>query len=412
VRQLSLGERMRCELVASLLHSPRILFLDEPTIGLDVSAKAVIRELLRTASERERVTLLLTSHDTGDIERVCTRVIVIHHGRLLWDGAVAELRRGYLKTKRITLWTEAECPPDAARVRVPSPPHGPIEIAETTPFGQVVSTPRCARPRSGISPSRTRRLTTSSGPCTRPRNRTGDVMTRLVAKYAAFSRVAVARACRERGDLYGRVVFFAVILGVFSSLWRAAAEAGLGTATDPRTLVWYLAVTEWIVLSTPQIHLDIQRRSAPATSSPSRPVSPCWRTGRSASSRCGCRCSGSRRFACVRFTGGFRRARALAIVALSVWRRALPAALHVWIGLRPLAPRRRRPYGCAKLMFVLGGLMLPLEIIRASFNVSPDAVPGAPRRAGVVHAGKRRAAPATLARATPRSVRRTAVGLG
>jgi ABC-2 type transport system ATP-binding protein len=83
---------MRCEIVASLLHSPRLLFLDEPTIGLDVTAKAAIRDLLRTESERERVTLILTSHDTGDIERVCTRVIVINHGRLLWDGPVTELR--------------------------------------------------------------------------------------------------------------------------------------------------------------------------------------------------------------------------------------------------------------------------------------------------------------------------------
>src|SRR4029450_6976872 len=78
VRQLSLGERMRCEIAASLLHSPRLLFLDEPTIGLDVSAKAAIRELLRTESEQRGVTLLLTSHDTGDMERVCERVIVIH----------------------------------------------------------------------------------------------------------------------------------------------------------------------------------------------------------------------------------------------------------------------------------------------------------------------------------------------
>jgi viologen exporter family transport system ATP-binding protein len=108
VRHLSLGERMRCEIVASLLHSPHLLFLDEPTIGLDVSAKAAIRELLRTESERERVTLLLTSHDTGDMERVCTRVIVIHGGRLLWDGPIAALRRSYLKAKRVTLWTDAE----------------------------------------------------------------------------------------------------------------------------------------------------------------------------------------------------------------------------------------------------------------------------------------------------------------
>jgi ABC-2 type transport system ATP-binding protein len=108
VRQLSLGERMRCEIAASLLHSPRVLFLDEPTIGLDVSAKAVIRELLRAQSDRDGVTLLLTSHDTGDMERVCERVIVIHRGRLLWDGRIADLRRSYLKAKRVTVWSDAE----------------------------------------------------------------------------------------------------------------------------------------------------------------------------------------------------------------------------------------------------------------------------------------------------------------
>jgi ABC-2 type transport system ATP-binding protein len=101
VRHLSLGERMRCEIAASLLHSPRLLFLDEPTIGLDVSAKAAIRELLKTESERERVTLLLTSHDTGDIERVCTRVIVINHGRLLWDGPVAALRSAVIGNRAL-----------------------------------------------------------------------------------------------------------------------------------------------------------------------------------------------------------------------------------------------------------------------------------------------------------------------
>jgi len=99
---------MRCEIAASLLHAPRLLFLDEPTIGLDVSAKATIRELLRAESDRQGVTLLLTSHDTGDIERVCDRVIVIHRGRLLWDGTLADLRRRYLTAKRITLWTESE----------------------------------------------------------------------------------------------------------------------------------------------------------------------------------------------------------------------------------------------------------------------------------------------------------------
>jgi ABC-2 type transport system ATP-binding protein len=108
VRQLSLGERMRCEVAASLIHRPRILFLDEPTIGLDVTAKAVIRELLQHIAEKDGATLLLTSHDTGDIERVCDRVIVIHRGRVLLDGPIDALRLRYGKTRRITLVTTAE----------------------------------------------------------------------------------------------------------------------------------------------------------------------------------------------------------------------------------------------------------------------------------------------------------------
>jgi len=142
VRNLSLGERMRCEIVASLLHSPHMLFLDEPTIGLDVSAKAVIRELLRTESERERVTLLLTSHDTGDMERVCTRVIVIHGGRLLWDGPIAALRRSYLEAKRVTLWSDAEhleLTLPGVRVLSSGSFRTELEIAlDVTPLGQVI----------------------------------------------------------------------------------------------------------------------------------------------------------------------------------------------------------------------------------------------------------------------------------
>jgi len=142
VRHLSLGERMRCEIVASLLHSPRMLFLDEPTIGLDVSAKATIRELLWTESERERVTLLLTSHDTGDMERVCTRAIVINHGRLLWDGEISGLRRGFLKAKRVTLWSESErleLTLPGVRVLSSVSYRTELEIAlEITPLGQVV----------------------------------------------------------------------------------------------------------------------------------------------------------------------------------------------------------------------------------------------------------------------------------
>ena len=78
------------------------------------------------------------------------------------------------------------------------------------------------------------------------------------AKYAAFSRISASEARRERNELYGRMMFFAVILGVFSSLWRAVAEAGMPITADPKSLVWYLAATEWILLSAPPIHLEIQ----------------------------------------------------------------------------------------------------------------------------------------------------------
>jgi viologen exporter family transport system ATP-binding protein len=108
VRQLSLGERMRCEVAASLLHAPRVLFLDEPTIGLDVTAKATIRELLQHRADVDGTTLLLTSHDTGDIEQVCERVVIIHRGRILLDTSIDELKRRYLRTRRVTIVTAAE----------------------------------------------------------------------------------------------------------------------------------------------------------------------------------------------------------------------------------------------------------------------------------------------------------------
>jgi len=92
VRKLSLGERMRCDLAASLLHRPSLLFLDEPTIGLDVVAKASVREFLQQINQREATTVLLTTHDLSDIETLCRRVMVIDHGRLLFDGPLTRLR--------------------------------------------------------------------------------------------------------------------------------------------------------------------------------------------------------------------------------------------------------------------------------------------------------------------------------
>lgn len=103
VRKLSLGERMRCEIVGSLLHRPAILFLDEPTIGLDVVAKQHIRQHIRELNEREGTTVFLTSHDAGDVEQLCRRVIVINHGHAVFDDSVSALRQRFLRRKLISL---------------------------------------------------------------------------------------------------------------------------------------------------------------------------------------------------------------------------------------------------------------------------------------------------------------------
>lgn len=108
VSQLSLGEKMKCEIVASLLHQPKILFLDEPTIGLDMIAKTTIRDLLRTISENEGMTLLLTSHDTDDIESVCDRVLVIDHGKLILDDNINHLKTHFIKKKIIYISSTEE----------------------------------------------------------------------------------------------------------------------------------------------------------------------------------------------------------------------------------------------------------------------------------------------------------------
>jgi ABC-2 type transport system ATP-binding protein len=92
VRKLSLSERMRCDLAASLINRPPLLFLDEPTIGLDIVAKANVREFLQEINRVEGTTVLLTTHDLSDIETFCRRVVVIDHGRLLFDGPLASLR--------------------------------------------------------------------------------------------------------------------------------------------------------------------------------------------------------------------------------------------------------------------------------------------------------------------------------
>lgn len=104
---LSLGQRMRCEIVASLIHNPQVLFLDEPTIGLDVTAKEIIRNLIKKQALEEETTLLLTSHDTDDMEKVCDRVIIINKGKLIFDNTLNKLKDSYLSKKYMEVTSES-----------------------------------------------------------------------------------------------------------------------------------------------------------------------------------------------------------------------------------------------------------------------------------------------------------------
>jgi ABC-2 type transport system ATP-binding protein len=107
VRELSLGERMKMELIAALLHRPRVLFLDEPTIGLDVVSQKAVRQFLRDYNRRHRVTILLTSHYMADIKELCERVIVIHKGRKIYDGALGRLESSGGARKKIITFLPA-----------------------------------------------------------------------------------------------------------------------------------------------------------------------------------------------------------------------------------------------------------------------------------------------------------------
>lgn len=114
VRTLSLGQRMRCELAACMLHEPELLFLDEPTIGLDLLGKQLFRDLLVTLNDELGTTVFLTSHDVADIERVADRAIVVNHGSIIYDAAVSSMRRTLLATKRIEVGFDS--PVDEGRI--------------------------------------------------------------------------------------------------------------------------------------------------------------------------------------------------------------------------------------------------------------------------------------------------------
>jgi ABC-2 type transport system ATP-binding protein len=124
VRQLSLGQRMRGDLAAAMLYQPRILYLDEPTIGLDVVAKATMRDFIEEVNREHGTTVVLTTHDLADVERLCSRVILIDHGRVLYDGTVVELKSRYAPHRTLVV-----------RVAGDGEEIDPIKAADVAAFG-------------------------------------------------------------------------------------------------------------------------------------------------------------------------------------------------------------------------------------------------------------------------------------
>lgn len=116
VRELSLGERMKMELTASLLHRPKVLFLDEPTIGLDVISQKTIREFLREYNSREKTTIILTSHYMADIQELCERVIIIDHGSISFDGRLSAVVDRFADFKMVTIQCETDANHPAERL--------------------------------------------------------------------------------------------------------------------------------------------------------------------------------------------------------------------------------------------------------------------------------------------------------
>ena len=121
VRNLSLGERMKCELAAGLLHRPKVLFLDEPTIGLDITAQVRIRGFLQEYNRRTGATILLTSHYMADVTALCERIVIIHHGQLKYDGAITDLARRIAPFKLIGVALLDGTDDDLSRYGTPIP---------------------------------------------------------------------------------------------------------------------------------------------------------------------------------------------------------------------------------------------------------------------------------------------------
>ncbi|HJZ77030.1 MAG TPA: ABC-2 family transporter protein [Vicinamibacterales bacterium] len=202
-------------------------------------------------------------------------------------------------------------------------------------------------------------------------------------KYVAFARIAAARARRDRGELYGRMLFFAVILGVFASLWRAIADAGMPIAADPRQLVWYLATTEWIILSAPPIHVDLQEsiRRGDVVCCLGRPVS---YVGSAFAEALGLLAVRAPLLAATAWICAFAFTRWMPPVASLAWTlpfgfaaAALITGMHLWIGLLTFWLDDVSPvfWVAQKLLFVFGGLMLPIELYPNAMQAAAALTP-------------------------------------
>ncbi|HDQ59758.1 MAG TPA: ATP-binding cassette domain-containing protein, partial [Candidatus Woesearchaeota archaeon] len=133
VRNLSLGERMRCEILVSLLHNPKVVFLDEPTIGLDVVAKDKIREFIKLVNKRYGTTFIITTHDMDDIEELCKRVVIIDKGVIMYDGLLSRIKEKYVDSKQIEVVFETKTSK--------KPKRKGVEIVSWTPYRTTIKVP-------------------------------------------------------------------------------------------------------------------------------------------------------------------------------------------------------------------------------------------------------------------------------
>jgi ABC-2 type transport system permease protein len=200
-------------------------------------------------------------------------------------------------------------------------------------------------------------------------------MKAMVIKYGAFLRIAAAGARQERAEIYGRGIFFVIVLGVFTSLWNAVREAGMPIAAEPASLVWYLAITEWILLSMPMMHMEIQEsiRRGDIVCQIGRPVSYVGAVVAEGIGALLVRAPLLFVIACVTasiLTGHVPPVRVLlTIVPIGLVATALLTAIYVGLGLAAFWLGDASPlwWVSQKLLFVLGGLMMPLSLY-------PDAI--------------------------------------